>query len=87
MLLNLNHKTLTAKKLILEKKKNLQPKKNNCQLCKKRTHVLQHTLCNIIDHYVVRLQSLKPVVSTLIQYLLDGDTFIIRIQCSVLEVP
>ena len=27
---------------------------------------------------------LKPAVGTLIQYLLDGDTFIIRIQCYVL---
>ena len=29
---------------------------------------------------------MKPAVGTLIQYLLDGDTFIIRIQCCVLEV-
>ena len=31
-------------------------------------------------------KGLKPVVGTLIQYLLDRDTFDIRIQCSVLEV-
>ena len=35
---------------------------------------------------IVWLQSLKPIVGTLIEYLLDGDTLIIRIQCSVLEV-
>ena len=29
---------------------------------------------------------MKPVVGTSIQYLLDGDTFVIRIQCCVLEV-
>ena len=46
----------------------------------RNVHVLRHTLWNIVEHYVVRLQSLKSVVSTLIQYLLDGDTFIIRIQ-------
>ena len=47
MLLNLNQ-ILTAKKLILEEKKNLQPekKKNNYQLCKKCTctapYVMKH---------------------------------------------
>jgi len=40
----------------------------------------------MFKHYVVQLNSSKPVTSTLIQYLLDGDTFIIRIQCYVLEV-
>ena len=71
----------TAEKLILENKKksSTKKKKNNYQLCKKHTctvtHVLWHTLWNIIEHYVVHLKSLKPVVSTLIQYLLDRDTF------------
>ena len=32
MLLNLNHKTLTADKLILEEKKNLQPEKKQLYL-------------------------------------------------------
>ena len=50
------------------------------------THILQHMLWNIFKHYVVQLNSSKPVVSTFIQYLFDGDTFIIRIQCCVLEV-
>ena len=31
-------------------------------------------------------KGLKPAVGTLIQYLLDVDTFFIRIQCCVLEV-
>ena len=64
MLLNLNHKTLTAKKLILEKKKNHQPEeKNNYQLCKKRTHVLRHTLWNIVKHvlYNQKLENLLSV--------------------------
>ena len=52
----------------------------------RNVHVLRHTLWNIVEHYIVRLKTLKPVVSTFIQYLLDGDTFIIRIQCCVLEV-
>ena len=73
----------------MEKKKNHQTekKKNNYQLCKKRTHVLQHTLKNLVEHCPVRLQSFKPVIGTFIQYLLDGENFIIRIQCSVFEVP
>ena len=58
----------------------------NYQLCKKRTHVLQHTLKNLVEHCPVRLESFKPVIGTFMQYLLDGYTFIIRIQCSVLEV-
>ena len=37
MLLNLNHKTLTADKLILEKKKKLQPEK------KKQLSIMQET--------------------------------------------
>ena len=41
---------------------------------------------NIVEHYFVRLKGLKPVVGTLIQYFLDGNTLIIRIQCCVLEV-
>ena len=52
----------------------------------RNVHVLRHTLWNIVEHCFVRLQSLKPVVGTFIQYLLDGDTFIIHIQCCVLEV-
>ena len=40
----------------------------------------------IVKYYFVQLNSIKPVFGTLIQYLLDGDTFIIRIQCCVLEV-
>ena len=32
-------------------------------------------------------ENLKPAVGTLIQYLLDRDTFNLRIQCCVLEVP
>ena len=42
------------------------------------------TLLN--TNYVERLQSLKPVDGTLIIYLLDGNTFIIRIQRCVLEL-
>ena len=49
-----------------QKKKSSTRKKNNYQLCKKRTHVLQHTLCNIVEHYFVQLEALKYVVSTLI---------------------
>ena len=41
----------------------------------RNVHVLQHTLWNIVEHCFLRLQSLQPVVCTLIQYLLDGDTF------------
>ena len=50
------------------------------------THILQHMLWNIFKHYVVQLNSSKPVTSTFIQYLFDGDTFNLRIQCCVLEV-
>ena len=32
------------------------------------------------------LKKFETVVSTLIQYLRDADTFVIRIQCCVLEV-
>jgi len=49
-------------------------------------HVLRHTLWNIFKIYFVQLETLKSVVGTFIQYLLDGDTFIIRTQCYVLEV-
>ena len=49
-------------------------------------HVLRHTLWNIFKIYFVQLETLKSVVGTLIQYFLDQDTFIIRIQCCVLEV-
>ena len=85
MLLNLNHKILTAEKLILEKKIFKQKKRKNYQLCKET-----YMYCNIRYgthlNTIVWLQSLKPIVGTLIEYLLDGDTLIIRIQCSVLEV-
>ena len=77
---------MTAEKLILEKKKNLQPEKIIIINYARNVHVLQHTLWNIVEHYIVCLKSLKPIVNTLIQYLLDGDTFNIHIQCCVLEV-
>ena len=50
------------------------------------THILQHMLWNIVKHYFVQLNSLKPVTSTFIKYLFDRDSFNLRIQCSVLEV-
>ena len=49
-------------------------------------HVLRHTFWNIFKIYFVQLETLKSIVGTLIQYLLDGNTFIIRTQCYVLEV-
>ena len=66
----------TAEKLILENKKksSTKKKKNNYQLCKKHTctvtYVMKHnwTLC-------CTLKKFETVVSTLIQYLLDRDTF------------
>mgnify|MGYP004180003075 CR=1 FL=1 len=77
----------TAEKLILEnKKKSSTKKKKQIINYARNVHVLWHTLWNIVEHYVERLQSLKPVFGTLIQYLFDGDTFIIRIQRSVLEM-
>ena len=85
MLLNLYHKTLTAKKLILEEK-NRQPKKKTIINYARNVHVLQHTFWNIVEHYFVQLETFEPVVGILIQYLPDGDTFNLRIQCSVLEV-
>ena len=45
------------------------------------TYVMKH-ICT----YVVQLKSLKSVVGTLIQYILDEITLIIRIQYFVLEV-
>ena len=73
---------ITAEKLILDKKKKIinQKKKKKNNICT-ATYVEHY-----VEHYVVQLQSLKSAVSTLIQYLLDGDTFIRRIQCCVLEV-
>ena len=85
MLLNLNHKTQTADKLILEKKIFKQKKKNNYQLCKE-TYMYCDIRYGTRLNTIVRLQSLKPIVDTLIEYLLDEDTLIIRIQCSVFEV-
>ena len=85
MLLNLNHKTLTAEKLILEKK-NLQPEK------KKQLLIMQETYmyCDIrYEHswtLFCTVKRFETVVGTLIQYFLDGNTLIIRIQCCVLEV-
>ena len=71
-----------------KEKKNHQPEKKKTIINYARNvHVLRHTLWNIVEHYVVRSKSLKPAVGTLIQYLFDRDTFIIRIQCCVLEVP
>ena len=66
MLLNLNHKTLTAEKLILEKKKKSSTRiKKMINYAKKcmctATYILK---CSWM--YVVQLQSLKPVVGTLI---------------------
>ena len=52
----------------------------------RNVYVLRHTLWNIFKLYFVQLETLKSVVGTLSQYLFDQDTFIIRIQCSVLEV-
>ena len=49
-------------------------------------NVQRHTLWNKVKRYFVRLKSLKTIDGTLNQYFLDGDTFNIRIQCSVLEV-
>ena len=40
----------------------------------------------IVKYYFVQLNSIKPVFGTLIQYLLDGDTFNLRIQCFLSEV-
>ena len=80
MLLNLNHESLTAENNFEEKKQKTIIK------FARNVRVLRYTLWNIVKHYFVRLNSLKSVVGTLIQYLLDGDTFIIRIQCCVLEV-
>ena len=51
----------------------------------RNVHVLRHTLWNTFEHYC-KVTKFETVVRTLIQYLLDRDTFIIRIQCSVLEV-
>ena len=72
-------------KICTNKRKNKQKQKSNINYAKKRTctatYVMKHSW-----RYVLRLKSFKPVVGTLIQYLHDGDTFIIRIQCSVLEV-
>ena len=87
MLLSLNHKTLTADKLILEKKKKSSNRKKKTIINYARNiHVLRYTLRDVVKTYFVLLKSLKSVVSTLIQYLLDEDTFVIRIQCCVLEV-
>jgi hypothetical protein len=80
LLLNLNHESLTAENNFEEKKQKTIIK------FARNVSVLQHTLWNIFEHYFVRLKSLKIIVGTLIQYLPDGDTFVIRIQCSVLEV-
>ena len=76
----------TSWKIFWKRKKKQTETKNNFQLCKKRVHVLRHTLWNLFNNCFVRLKSLKVVVGTLIQYLLDGDIFVIRIQCCVLEV-
>ena len=79
----------TAEKLILEKKKKLSNRKKKQLSIMQETYVYcdirYETLSN--TNYVERLQSLKPVDGTLIIYLLDGNTFIIRIQRCVLEVP
>ena len=88
MLLNLNHKTLTAEKLILEleKKEKLSTRK------KKIINYARHIHCTatyVMKHswtVCCKVTKFGTVVGTLIQYLLDGDTFIIRIQCCVLEV-
>ena len=68
-------------KKIINKKKKIQVKIKTCT-----THVLQHTLKYIAEHYAVQLQSSKSIVGTLHQHLLDGFTFNQRIQCSLLEV-
>ena len=52
---------------------------------RKRTHVLRHTLWNTFEHYC-KVTKFETMVDTLIEYVLDGDTLIIRIQCSVFEV-
>ena len=40
----------------------------------------------IVKYYFVQLNSSKPVASKFIQYLLDKDTFNLRIQCFLSEV-
>ena len=40
-----------------------------------RVHVLRCTLWNIFKHYFVQFETLKNVFGTLLQYVLDGDTF------------
>ena len=76
---------MTAENNFRKKKNRQKEKKNNYQLCKET-----YMYCNIRYetqlNTIVWLQSLKPIIGTLIEYLLDGDTLIIRIQCSVLEV-
>jgi len=54
---------------------------NNTSTTCTATHVLKHS-----STIFCTLKSLKSVVGTLMQYLLDGDIFIICFQCSVLEV-
>ena len=76
MLLNLNHKTLTAEKLILEKKKKSSTrKKKQLSIMQRNVHVLRHTLWNIVEHYFAQFETLENVVGTLLQYVLDEDTF------------
>ena len=81
------HNAIEYEKLILRKVYKIFNQKK-----KKKLLIMQETYmyCNIRYgthlNTIVRLQSLKPMVGTLKKYLLDGDTFIIRIQCSVLEV-
>ena len=82
----MNHKTLTADKLILEEKKNLQPEKKN------KLSIMQETYMYCDIRFETQLNvcctvgKFETVVSILIQYLLDEDTFNLRIQCCVLEV-
>ena len=40
----------------------------------------------IVKYYFVQLNSSKPVAGKFIQYLLDKDTFNLRIQCFLSEV-
>ena len=51
MLLNLNHKTLTADKLILRKKNLQTEKEKKLSIMQRNVHVLQYTLWNTFEHY------------------------------------
>ena len=49
-------------------------------------HLQQQLVENIVKYYFVQLNSSKPVAGKFIQYLLDKDTFNLRIQCFLSEV-